>query len=239
MTEEPPGARIPRERSARSLADVEDPSPLPGHVRTTEGETPLKGGRKAAGIGCGAVVLLAVVAFLYAVTDSVYPDVKPEKMADRISAYSQDAYAALGIDRTIEPGYVDVFTNNTYGSDYCYPDGLLSIADDPVKGAYRLHHSWTLGKVSKTEALTALRRLREHLTKEGWRITEYGEDQRTEEWSLKAERDGGYGTRVTWEGEFQRLRGGSGGPCATDPDWSDEPPYFYGPDVGHPPALVP
>ncbi|MEV0375963.1 hypothetical protein AB0I10_40705 [Streptomyces sp. NPDC050636] len=239
MTNEPPDTRTPREQSARSLADTDGPSALPAPPRTAESEAPTKGGRKAAGIGCGAVVLLAVVAFLSAITDSVYPDVKPEKMADRISAYSQDAYAALDIDRAVKPGYVDVFTNNTYGSDYCYPDGLLSIADNHVKGAYRLHHRWTLAKVSKTKALTALRRLHAHLQKEGWRITEYGENQQTKEWKLTAEREGGYGTGITWEPEFQRLSGGSGGPCAVDPDWSDDHPYSYGPDVGHPPALTP
>ncbi|MFE2679743.1 hypothetical protein [Streptomyces hygroscopicus] len=176
--------------------------------------------------------------------DSTYPDVDPEKRARRLSGYSQDAYAALGIDRTVEGGYVDVDNHNTYDSNYCYPDGLFSFADPPVEGAYQLIHGWSIGKVDRAEALPALRRVRDHLKAEGWRITRFGKDEQLEEWSVKAERDGGFSTGITWEAEFRRLGGGSGGPCAMDPDTSqekDEPYESYGkPELNSfPPAMTP
>ncbi|MDN3053382.1 hypothetical protein PH213_02220 [Streptomyces sp. SRF1] len=200
------------------------------------------------GAGCASVVglLLAVAmaVLAYASTDSTYPDVDPEKRARRLSGYSQDAYAALGIDRTVEGGYVDVDNHNTYDSNYCYPDGLFSFADPPVEGAYQLIHGWSIGKVDRAEALPALRRVRDHLKAEGWRITRFGKDEQLEEWSVKAERDGGFSTGITWEAEFRRLGGGSGGPCAMDPDTSqekDEPYESYGkPELNSfPPAMTP
>ncbi|GHJ31275.1 hypothetical protein TPA0910_57080 [Streptomyces hygroscopicus subsp. sporocinereus] len=200
------------------------------------------------GAGCASVVglLLAVAmtVLAYASTDSTYPDVDPEKRARRLSGYSQDAYAALGIDRTVEGGYVDVDNHNTYDSNHCYPDGLFSFADPPVEGAYQLIHGWSIGKVDRAEALPALRRVRDHLKAEGWRITRFGKDEQLEEWSVKAERDGGFSTGITWEAEFRRLGGGSGGPCAMDPDTSqekDEPYESYGkPELNSfPPAMTP
>ncbi|MCO8303958.1 MULTISPECIES: hypothetical protein [Streptomyces] len=200
------------------------------------------------GAGCASVVglLLAVAmaVLAYASTDSTYPDVDPEKRARRLSGYSQDAYAALGIDRTVEGGYIDVDNHNTYDSNYCYPDGLFSFADPPVEGAYQLIHGWSIGKVDRAEALPALRRVRDHLKAEGWRITRFGKDEQLEEWSVKAERDGGFSTGITWEAEFRRLGGGSGGPCAMDPDTSqekDEPYESYGkPELNSfPPAMTP
>ncbi|MFD0495828.1 hypothetical protein [Streptomyces rhizosphaericus] len=179
------------------------------------------------GAGCASVVLLvlavAMALLAYASTDSTYPDVDPEKTARRLSGYSQDAYAALGIDRALEGDYVDVFTNNTYGSNDCYPDGLFSFADPPVDGAYRLYQEWTLSKVRKADALPALRGVRDRLEGKGWHITEYSKNEQIEEWSVEAERDGGYAIQVTWEPEYQRLSGFvSTSSCAMDPSWPEK-----------------
>ncbi|MBA6435704.1 MULTISPECIES: hypothetical protein [Streptomyces] len=215
----------------------------------TESEAPADSGKGGSGwrVGCTSVLALAVAGLAglaYASVDSTYPDVDPEKRARRLSGYSRDAYAALGINRTVEGGYVDVDNHNTYDSNYCYPDGLFSFADPPVEGAYQLIHGWSMGKVDRAEALPALRRVRDHLKAEGWRITRFGKDEQLEEWSVEAERDGGFSTGVTWEAEFRRLSGGSGGPCAMDPDTSqekDEPYESYGePELNSfPPAMTP
>ncbi|WP_145987757.1 hypothetical protein [Streptomyces hygroscopicus] len=205
------------------------------------------------GAGCASVVglLLAVAmaVLAYASTDSTYPDVDPEKRARRLSGYSQDAYGALGIDRTLEGGYVDVFTNNTFGADDCYPDGLFSFADPPVDGAYRLYQEWTLSKVRKADALPGLRGVRDRLKAKGWHVTEYGKNEQIEEWSVEAERDGGYAMKVSWEPEYQRLSGFVSASCAMDPGWpekkreqEEEDGYsgsYDGPTLNFPPALTP
>ncbi|MEU8878240.1 hypothetical protein AB0D24_45385 [Streptomyces javensis] len=113
-----------------------------------------------------------------------------------------------------------------------------------MEGAYQLIHGWSIGKVDRAEALPALRRARDHLKAEGWRITRFGKDEQLEEWSVEAERDGGFSTGITWEAEFHRLGGGSGGPCAMDPDWSQEKEESYEsygePELdSFPPAMTP
>ncbi|MEV6125419.1 hypothetical protein AB0M05_01150 [Streptomyces violaceusniger] len=218
----------------------------------TESEAPARKGGSGWRVGCTSVLALAaagLAGLAYASVDSTYPDVDPEKRARLLSGYSRDAYAALGIDRTVEGGYVDVNDNNTFGHNDCYPDGLFSIADPPVDGAYRLYHEWTLSKVRKAEALPGLRGVRHRLDAKGWHVTEYGKDKQIEEWSVRAERDGGYGIRVTWEPEFQRLTGFVSAPCAMDPGWPEkkreeekEQGYsgsYDGPTLNFPPALTP
>ncbi|MEU9789643.1 hypothetical protein AB0E27_03310 [Streptomyces sparsogenes] len=219
----------------------------------TESEVSTGKSRGRWGVGCAGVLgLLLTVAMgmlAYASTDSTYPDVDPEKTARRLSGYSQDAYAALGIDRTLEGGYVDDSTHNTFGSNDCYPDGLFSFADPPVDGAYRLYQRWTLSKVRKADALPALRGVRDRLKAKGWRVTGYGRNKQTEEWSVEAERDGGYTIHVTWEPEFQRLSGFVSASCAMDPGWPEkkreqerENGYsdsYDEPTLNFPPALTP
>ncbi|MGP3942226.1 hypothetical protein [Streptomyces sp. 6N106] len=217
-----------------------------------ESEVPAGKGRSRRGVGCCSVLTLAAAGIgwlAYASVDSTYPDVDPEKRARQLSGYSRDAYAALGMDRTVERGYADVHNYNRYDSNSCYPDGLFSIADPPVEGAYQLIHAWSMGKVDRAEALPALRRARDHLKAEGWRITHFGKDEQLEEWSVEAERDGGFSTGVTWEAEYHRLNGGSGGPCAMDPGWPEEKRKeemeqgysgsYDGPTLNFPPALTP
>ncbi|OPF72852.1 hypothetical protein VT50_0230020 [Streptomyces antioxidans] len=220
----------------------------------TESEVPARRGRNGWSVGCTGALALAVagIAWLaYASVDSTYPDVDPEKRARQLSGYSQDTYAALGIDRTVRGAYVDVDVNdnNDFGHDDCYPDGLFSIADPPVEGAYRLYQEWTLSKVHKAEALPGLRGVRHHLKAKGWHITESGKDEQIEEWSVRAERDGGYQIHVIWEAEYHRLTGFVRAPCAMDPDWPEEKrkeeeeqgysgPYD-GPTLDFPPALTP
>ncbi|WP_275557574.1 hypothetical protein [Streptomyces sp. 5-6(2022)] len=218
----------------------------------TESEAPARKGGDGWRVGCTSVLALAVAGIAglaYASVDSTYPDVDPEKRARQLSGYSRDAYAALGIDRTLEGGHVDDDGNNAFGHDDCYPDGLFSIADPPVEGAYRLYHEWTLRKVRKAEALPGLRGVRHRLEAKGWHVTEYGKHKQIDEWNVRAERDGGYKIHVTWEPEFQRLTGFVSAPCAMDPGWPEEKrkeeaeqgysgPYD-GPTLNFPPALTP
>ncbi|WP_144387261.1 hypothetical protein [Streptomyces sp. SAJ15] len=109
-----------------------------------ETETRPASALKVAGIGCAVVVLAPVLLLLGLVvvyqieraTPEDYPDVKPDTMARRISGYSLDAYAALGLNRTLNPGGYEAKTNNenSFGSDRCYPDGLEGMADEPEEG---------------------------------------------------------------------------------------------------------
>ncbi|MFC0597370.1 hypothetical protein [Streptomyces palmae] len=214
----------------------------------SESEIPAKSGFKVVGIGCAAVLLAPVLLLVgvivtYAIERAIpedYPDAKPEVTARRITAYSQEAFAVIGLDRTLESNVYDMRAGNqnTLGSDYCYPDGLESIADEPEKGAYRMYHAWMVGKVGKRQGLEALRRVHARLKDTGWRITQFEEDRGIREWIVRAERDGGYHLSVVWEADYQRLRGGTGASCATDPDWTEEDGRYYEPHVGAPPTLI-
>ncbi|MEU5023705.1 hypothetical protein [Streptomyces milbemycinicus] len=205
-------------------------------------------GFKLVGVSCAVVLLVPVLLLLgvmvtYAIeraTPEDYPELKPEVTAHRITGYSQNAFAALGLDRTLEPNVYDMRAGNEniLDSEYCYPDGLESIADEPEKGAYRMYHNWMVGKVGKRQGLAALRRVRARLEATGWHIKEFGEDRQIREWTVRAERDGGYRLSVTWEADSERLRGGTGASCATDPDWTEEDGLYYEPDVGAPPTLT-
>ncbi|MFE1772707.1 hypothetical protein [Streptomyces sp. NPDC059008] len=203
---------------------------------------------KAGGIGCAVVVLLPVLVVggvfltfsIERATPADFPDVKPETMAHRVTDYSKGAFAALGLDRTLEPNVYDMRKGdeNTLDSDYCYPDGLESIADQPEAGAYQLSHRWSVGGVAPREGAGALRRLRDHLTGTGWHITRSGDGEQHHERTLKAEREGGYTIALTWEADRRRLNGGSSAPCATDPDWKESDGLYAEPSVGRPPALT-
>ncbi|MFG2290711.1 hypothetical protein ACGFOU_32110 [Streptomyces sp. NPDC048595] len=213
-----------------------------------ESETRSGAALKAGGIGCAVAVLLPVVVVggvvltfsVERATPEGYPDVKPETMARRVTGYSKGAFAALGLDRTLEPNVYDMRRGdeNTLDSDVCYPDGLESIADQPEEGAYRLYHRWSVGKVAPHEGANALRGLRAHLGSTGWRITESGDRAQRHERTLKAERDGGYTIALTWETDRGRLSGGTSAPCATNPGWKESDGRYAEPSVGRPPALI-
>ncbi|WKX68661.1 hypothetical protein [Streptomyces sp. XD-27] len=213
-------------------------------------EKPAISGLKAAGIGCAAMVLLPVLFILGLIitysaqraTPEDYPEVKPEAMARRLGGYSQDAYAALGIDRVLDPAGEGMREDdeNSLSNDYCYPTGLESMADEPEEGAYKMRHSWTLQDVGKDQGLTAVRRLHAHLKDSAWRVTEYGRDDEYQEWRVSAERDGGYHVHVAWSARDQRLDGGASAPCAYDPDWPEAGSSSDLPDTGTPsPPLTP
>ncbi|MDT0547763.1 hypothetical protein [Streptomyces lonegramiae] len=216
-----------------------------------ESEKPAISGLKAAGIGCAVVVLVPVVFLLgliitYSVqraTPEDYPEVKPEAMGRRLGGYSQDAYAALGIDRVLDPAGEGMREGdeNHLSNDYCYPDGLESLADEPEEGAYQMGHSWALQEVDKDQGLAALRRLHSHLgASAAWRVTQSGYDDEYREWRVSAERDGGYQVSVAWSVRDQRLGGGVSAPCAYDPDWPEEGQLSDLPDTGTwPPPLTP
>ncbi|MGG7569134.1 hypothetical protein [Streptomyces sirii] len=203
---------------------------------------------RAGGIGCAVAVLLPVlliggVFLIFSIeraTPEGYPDVKPESMARRVTGYSKGAFAALGLDRTLQSNVYDMRKGdeNTLDSDFCYPDGLESITDQAEEGAYRLYHRWSVGKVAPREGSSALRSLRDHLTSTGWRITESGVSEQRHERTLKAERDGGYTIALTWEADRRRLSGGSSAPCATNPGWKESDGRYAEPSVGRPPVLT-
>lgn len=213
-----------------------------------ESETRPSAVLKAGGMSCAGIVVLLILFIggliltfhIERATPPDFPRVKPETMAHRVSGYSQDAFAALGLHRTLEPNAYDMKKGieNTLDSDYCYPDGLESIADEPEKGAYRIYHHWSLGEVSKSEGTAALRRLRDHLKTKGWRVTQFEDDARRHERTLEAERDGGYQISLAYRRVDQRLAGGSAAPCATNPDWKESEGLYEEPEVGRPPVLT-
>ncbi|CAM5475600.1 MULTISPECIES: hypothetical protein [Streptomyces] len=98
-------------------------------------------------------------------------------------------------------------------------------------------------------ALPALRGVRDRLKAKGWHVTEYGKNKQIEEWSVRAERDGGCTIHLTWEPEFQRLSGFVSAPCAMDPGWPEEKEEqekedgysgsYDEPDLNSPPVLTP
>lgn len=215
-----------------------------------EGPPQPEAGRGTGCMSCLIVLVAALAVLAYGATDSTYPNVKPTTLAHRVFGYASDAYAALGIDRTIEPGPAEPFSGNNFGSSECRPDGWFSFADPAVEGAYRLNHEWTMSKVHKAVAAPALRRLRDHLEAKGWEITDYDVNKRIQDWEVRAERDG-YETHAMWEPKFQRLSGFTSAPCAMDPDWPREKreqemeDEYYGegsydgPSLDFPPALTP
>ncbi|MBT2526858.1 hypothetical protein J7E91_15845 [Streptomyces sp. ISL-99] len=215
----------------------------------TPTKSPAHGAPRVVGIGCAAVIAVPLLVILgYAITYSVqrstpedYPRMAPEEMGRRVAGNSQEAYTALGFNRVVPQTGED--SENYTASSYCYPGGLESIADQSVDGAYRLYHRWALDNVPKNEALPALRRLREHLKDSGWRITDYGQSKDANEWNLQAQRgghseDGGdYEVSFSWNANRQSFTGGSGAPCAYDPQWKKSDP-LPGTEL-EPPGLTP
>ncbi|MCZ9353716.1 hypothetical protein NGM36_28785 [Streptomyces mutabilis] len=200
----------------------EEPAPM--HATPAPSRTPSLAG--ALGCGCVALVAAAVLAVVVPLmwqnrgaTD--FPRVGREEMASRAFQNSRQAYGILGFERAVEPGVEDrgVGTENTFGSGACYDGGLLGMQDEVVDGAYRMHHSWAVDQVPSRQAVPGLRRLRQHLEDEGWKISTYREGGKAEEWRLSAERDDGdERMSFTWDPDSEYFTGGSGVPCAYDPD---------------------
>ncbi|WP_405798065.1 hypothetical protein [Streptomyces sp. NBC_01506] len=182
------------------------------------------------GIGCGllvAVPVLVVLGFLitYAVqrgTPEEYERVDPQAMMTRIGDVSQEAYDVLGFEHDIR---------SEAGSGFCYPDGLESIADEPVDGAYALSQDWSVDGVKESEAASALERLHGHLKDEGWDIDSYengadgaGAAGAAMGLELRASRGGpsddGGDIRLVfdWRDYQERFEGSVHAPCAYDPE---------------------
>jgi hypothetical protein len=173
------GDLVPR-NVASVTADLEPP-------RTGASAAQLLGITLAVLVGVPVLLVLGlIVTFgVQRATPEDYPRVDPRTMADRTAARSQEAYQVLGFDVVIPPG-----RSNSVSGSSCYPDGLESVADTPVEGAYRLAHNWGLEGVPKSEALPALRALRDHLREEGWEITHFDHAPSSSDWTLRAEQDG-------------------------------------------------
>ncbi|GGQ18922.1 hypothetical protein ACFFKE_13235 [Streptomyces mutabilis] len=200
----------------------EEPAPI--HATPAPSRTPSLAG--ALGCGCVALVAAAVLAVVVPLMwqnrdASDFPRVGREDMASRALQNSRQAYGVLGFERAVEPGVEDrgVGTENTFGSGACYDVGLLGLQDKVVDGAYRMHHSWAVDHVPSSRAVPGLRRLRQHLEDEGWKINTHREGGKAEEWRLSAERDhGDERMSFTWDPDSEYFTGGSGVPCAYDPD---------------------
>lgn len=197
-----------------------------------------------AGIAVAAIIgipllLVLVVLVTYGVqraTPEDYPKVAPQTMADRTTARSQDAYDVLGFGATLPPGEF-----NSLSAGHCYPDGLESVADESVDGAYALSHKWKLDGVPESDALPALRALRDRLKEEGWRIVSFDESPGGGDWTLRTERDGDGRQVYTWYRDGGRFHGGAHAECAYDPTQAASE-YSLVSDVTagvHPPALRP
>ncbi|MET9557370.1 hypothetical protein [Streptomyces sp. NPDC006645] len=131
------------------------------------------GALRGVGISCGllvAVPVLVVLGFLvtYGVqrgTPEEYERVGRDTMTSRMGAILQETYDVLGVDGDTRPAGP--------GDSLCYPDGLESIADEPVEGAYSLSDGWETDGVTGAEAGPALKRLHRYLGDEGWDIDTY------------------------------------------------------------------
>ncbi|MDI3409343.1 hypothetical protein [Streptomyces cavernicola] len=188
---------------------------------------------KGVAIGCAAMVAVPLVIFLvYVITFMAqrsapedYPTVRPEQAAERIADRAQEMYEVAGFERRLPEGEEDGRFGsepvNTLEADFCYPDGLESMADEAEDGAYSLHHEWSVPDVRKDRALATLRRLREHLKNEGWTITEYGHNKLDDDWELAAEKGEDQGVSFTWYPEVEHFSGRTGSACAYDPDWTE------------------
>ncbi|MQY14433.1 hypothetical protein SRB5_46000 [Streptomyces sp. RB5] len=189
-------------------------------------------GLRAMGIGCAVLValpVLVVLGFLVVLevessTPEDYPTVAPEETARQMFAVSQDAYAVLGFAPEVPPGNFttgsDVSENGFDDLDYCYPDGLESINDQPEPNAYSFGHSWAISGVDAGEARAGMRRLRAHLEKQGWSV----EDPGTGSGELGLSATKGHGDSTTtasfwWQPrQGGRFDGGVGSGCAYAPD---------------------
>ncbi|MBT2364963.1 hypothetical protein J7E88_06405 [Streptomyces sp. ISL-10] len=158
------------------------------------------------------VLCLVVTYGIESATPEDYPRVAPQKMADRATARSHQAYALAGFD-TVLPAGVD----NSLAAGSCYPGGLESMADTPVDGAYALSHTWQVSDVPRAEALAALARLRDRLKEEGWTVTSYERRQASQDWILRTERGDGERQVYEWMSVGGRFFGGVHMECAYDP----------------------
>ncbi|MFI2368412.1 hypothetical protein [Streptomyces sp. NPDC018833] len=159
------------------------------------------------------VLCLVVTYGIESATPEDYPRMAPQKMADRATARSQEAYALAGFD-TVLPAGVD----NSLSAGPCYPRGLESVADTPVDGAYALSHTWQVSDVPREEALAALARLRDRLKEQGWTVTAYERQQGSQDWVLRTERGAGERQVYEWMSDGRgRFSGGVHMECAYDP----------------------
>ncbi|NBE56300.1 hypothetical protein [Streptomyces boluensis] len=221
------------------MSEIEQPEkdPAPAAVRAARGVA----------IGCGVIVAVPLLIVLGVIvtfgaqqaTAEDYPTTAPEQAAEALTAESQELYRTTRFDLTLPPGVEDlgVSTENTLSADYCYPDGLESLADESVDGAYSLHHSWGVPDVPKDRALPALRRLRDRLKADGWNITDYGRNAPATEWELRATKDDRR-TSFSWRPEYGYFDGGIGTACAYDPAWKEGDFGVPGEDLT-PPELRP
>lgn len=172
------------------------------------------------------VLLILAVLVTYGVqraSPEDYPKVAPQTMAERAGARSQESYDVLGFDAQVPPGGF-----NSLSSGYCYPDGLESVADEHVDNAYALSHEWRLTDVAESEALPAMRRLRDHLEANGWNIVSFDSTPSGDNWTLRTERDGDGRQVYEWYADGGRFHGGVHAECsylptpATDPHASPD-----------------
>ncbi|MFI0220256.1 hypothetical protein [Streptomyces lydicus] len=143
-------------------------------------------------------------------------------MATRLFQRSQEAYDVMGFKRTLQPGVekVGFSTENTLDSGFCHDGGMLGLEDKAVDGAYQLGHRWALDHVPARQAISGLRRLRRHLTDNGWKVTSFSEGERGQDWDLFVQRDdGAERMSFTWFPDREYLIAGAAAPCAYDPAW--------------------
>ncbi|OIJ87767.1 hypothetical protein BIV25_38075 [Streptomyces sp. MUSC 14] len=178
--------------------------------------------RGALGCGCAALVVVLVLVVQLAWGSTDVPRIAPEDMASRAFQRSQEAYDVMGFKRTVEPGveHIGVSTRNTFSSGFCYDGGLTGLEDKTVDGAYQMSHRWALDHVPASQAVSGLRRLRQHLKDSGWEVTSYREGGKAKSWDLYVQRDDGDELMsFTWYPDREYFTGGATVPCAYDPEW--------------------
>ncbi|ALC22621.1 hypothetical protein SPRI_4315 [Streptomyces pristinaespiralis] len=206
-----------RGRPARSVVPVTEDLAQPS---TSTSAAKWLGIALATIVGIPVLLVLAVLV-TYGVqraTPEDYPKAAPQTMADRAGARSQEAYDVLGFDATLPGGEF-----NSLSAGYCYPDGLESAADESVDGAYALSHQWHLTDVPESEALPAMRRLRDHLKTEGWDIVSFDSTPSGDNWTLRTERDGDGRQVYEWYADGGRFYGGVHAECAYDRAQAKDP----------------
>ncbi|MFI2203918.1 hypothetical protein ACH47Z_24680 [Streptomyces sp. NPDC020192] len=181
---------------------------------------------RALGFGCGAIALAVILALgawiIGNAQQTDYPRVAPGERARQVFRYSQEAYDVLGFTRA---------AGNTFSAALCYDNGPLGMEDKTVDGAYQLGHEWALEHVPESQAVSGLRRLRDRLTDEGWRITGYREGRAGGDVELYAQRDGG-DARMTfvWYAHREYFTGFASVPCAYVPGRRTDDVGYWDPD---------
>lgn len=105
-----------------------------------------------------------------------YPVANPAATAQRLDGHTQAVYDALGLPHAqLDPDW----PGGGSEVDGCYYRGLKhwseQLSDSPpsLPHVVGVSNEWALKRVSRDQAVSALRRVRKELTRQGWKVTAY------------------------------------------------------------------